>query len=140
MDVKGFVLASGTFAFAQTLNQTISDGTALTTTPLTGVTVQTIAVSNVNLFVGANGAFAQDSKGNAVLDGNGNATIDTSTGTGFSVTGASLDLVTATETTGQQRSWMGLAAHIDKMGTQGLPNSLTLQVHSLDLLYNAPDK
>jgi hypothetical protein len=140
LDVKGFVLASGTFAFAQTLNQTISDGTALTTTPLTGVTVQTIAVSNVNLFVGANGAFAQDSKGNPVLDGNGNATIDTSKGTGFSVTGASLDLVTATETTGQQRSWMGLAAHIDKMGTQGLPNSLTLEVQSLDLIYNGPDK
>src|SRR5262249_35220344 len=115
MNIKGFVLASGTFSYAQRLNQTVSDGTSLTTTPLTGVTVQSIAVSNVNLFAGVNGAFS------STLDSHGNPTIDPTKGTGFRVTGASLDLVNVSETTGQLRSWSALTAHVDQMTLQGLP-------------------
>ena len=140
MDIKHFVLVSGTFSFTQTLNQTISDGTAPTTTPLTGVTVQSIAISNLNLFVGVNGDFVTDEDNNIVLDAvTGLATIDTSKGTGFSVTDGNLELMTATETTGQRRSWMGFAANIGQMQLQGL-SALQLEVQSMDLLYNGPDK
>ncbi|MDA1013146.1 MAG: DUF4347 domain-containing protein, partial [Planctomycetota bacterium] len=59
MDIQGYALVSGAFEFTQTMDQTITDGTSLTATPLTGVTVQTISLNDVNLFVGVNGAFSE---------------------------------------------------------------------------------
>lgn len=133
LDLDGFVLGSGSFAFFQTGDQTISDGTSLTSTPINDVTIQEIVVSNLNLFIGVNGAFG-------AVDSNGNNTIDTSQGTGFNVINANLELVTAAEATGQQRSWLGMIAQVGSMTTQGLPSgSLEMQVQSLNLLYNGPD-
>src|SRR5262249_13428994 len=75
------------------------------------------------------------------VDSNGDQIIDTTKGTGFSVKGGNLDLVSVTETTGQQRSWSAVHAHVDAMTAQGLPPStLTLTVNSLDLLYNGADQ
>src|SRR5262249_9210708 len=51
----------------------------------------------------------------------------------------SLSLITATETAGQQRSWIGVAAHLDTLSVTGL-SQFTLEARSLDLLYNGPDK
>ncbi len=131
LDIEGFVLGSGSFVFSQAGGQTISDGTSLTTSALTDVTIQQIGVTDLNLFIGVNGGFG-------ALDSNGNATISSSQGTGFSVTGASLELVTATEATGQQRSWMAVLAQVEQMTAQDLP--VTMQVQSLNLLYNVPDQ
>src|SRR5262249_17800203 len=109
---------------------------------LTGVTVQSIALSNVDLFAGVNGDFVRDSvTGDVIVDSNGHASLDTSKATGFSVTGANLDLVKGSETTGQLRSWSAVVAHVGAMTVEGLPDqSLTLEVQSLDLLYNGADK
>jgi hypothetical protein len=101
---------------------------------LTGMTVQSIAISDVNLFVGVDGAFS------STLDTNGNPTIDPSKGTGFKVENANLDLVTVSETTGQLRSWSALRAQIAEMTVQGLPDpDFSLAVLSLELLYNGAD-
>ena len=133
MDINGYALAAGTFSFSQTGDLTIGDDKTLTTA-LTSMTVQTISVSNLYLFVGTNGAFTTDA-----VTGNVNG-FDTSNATGFTVSGGSLNLVTATETTGQLRSWTAMAAHVDQMAAHGLPANFGLEAQSLNLRYNGADK
>ncbi|PYO11795.1 MAG: hypothetical protein DMD31_17845, partial [Gemmatimonadetes bacterium] len=129
IDLQGFVLAAGAFQYQQLTGQAINDGAGISAT---GVTLQTIDLTGLQLFVGVNGAFVTDSDGNVTG-------LNTSAATGFSVSGASLDIAIASETSGALRSWMGLAAHVGLMSVHGLPAGFELQVLSLDLRYNAPD-
>lgn len=127
LDLNGLVQVTGEFSFTQSQNQTISDGTTLTTSPLTGITVQTISISDLNMFVGVNGVLSESG-------------IDITNATGFYVEGGSLDLVTATETSGSRRKWMALAAHTDLMTVTGLSEELDLSIESLDIAFNSADK
>ena len=43
-----------------------------------------------------------------------------------------------TETDGDLRSWMGLAAHVNAMQIHGLPDTFELAILNLDVLFNSP--
>ncbi|MCX8497180.1 MAG: hypothetical protein ORN51_13450, partial [Akkermansiaceae bacterium] len=127
LNLAGYVMVAGGFSMVQTNNQMLIDGTSLTGAGLTGVAIQTIQLTNVDLFVGDGGAWV-------------NRRINTANATGFTASGVNLQLVTAKETSGQLRSWLGLAARINTMAVVGLPAGFDLQVQSLDLLYNGAEK
>src|SRR4030065_729704 len=97
INIKGYVLASGAVTFEKELNPTNNDGAI---PELTGATIQAIKISDLNMFVGVNGAFIEDADGNVTG-------LDTDSATGFSVAGGSLDIVTAHETTSRRPRWGG---------------------------------
>ena len=81
-----------------------------------------INLSDVYLFVGANGSFARDANGVVTDFDFGDGTV------GFHVSGARLNLAIIGEdptTLATPRSWMGISAHIDAMGIVGLPSTLS---------------
>ena len=130
INIKGFVLAAGSFEYEKLSNLGgYSDGSGTTLSPTANG--QRITLSGLYLFVGVNGDFAEDDDGNVTG-------LDTSDAIGFSVSGGSLELIMVTETDGDMRSWMGVAAHVDAMQIHGLPDTFELEVLELDVLFNSP--
>jgi hypothetical protein len=124
LDIFGFVLAAGTFAFEQKTGLNGTDG-AITLSNASG---QRLALSNMYFFVGTNGSFIMDADG-AVTG------LDTDDAVGFSVSNASLDLVIVKDGA-SARSWMGVAANVSSMAVHGLPDSFDLEILNLALRYN----
>jgi hypothetical protein len=83
-----------------------------------------LSLSNLHFFVGVGGAFVEDAEGNVTG-------LDTDDAIGFSVTGASLDLISVKEGGGALRSWTGVAAGINAMGVHGLPSAFELEISIL---------
>ncbi|MFS6827009.1 DUF4347 domain-containing protein [Cyanobium sp. ATX-6F1] len=131
INLDGFVLARGGFSFVEQTGLELTDSTALTSTALSDVTLQTISLSEVDLFVGTGGAWNKDSDG--VIQA-----LDLSNATGFSIENANLEIATVSETAGQRRRWMGLAASVSQLDLVGLPSDL-LELRSLNVLYNKTD-
>jgi hypothetical protein len=125
LDILGYVLAAGEFSFDQLFGISGSDG-AITLANATG---QRLTLSNLQFFVGVNGAFAEDTEGN--LTG-----LDTDDAIGFGVSNASLDLIIVKEGGTGTRSWMGITAGIGAMGVYGLPGDFALEILSLALRFN----
>ncbi|MDA1016718.1 MAG: hypothetical protein O3A00_19955, partial [Planctomycetota bacterium] len=117
-------LTPGTFTLSGT-----DAGGSKTTTAIPWM----VSASEIENALNASAAFGSDTFN--VTD-----EFDTAKATGFSVTGGNLDYVSVTETGGQLRSWMGLAAEIGVMQPHGLPAGFELEARSLNLLYNGPDK
>ena len=117
LNISGFVLAAGTFEISKESGLTINDGV---NPILTNATLMAINLSDVYLFVGANGDFARDGDGIVTGFDFGDGTV------GFHVTGARLNLAIIGEdpTVATPRSWMGISAHIDAMDIVGLPLEL----------------
>ncbi|MGB0600498.1 MAG: hypothetical protein ACPGLY_27795, partial [Rubripirellula sp.] len=138
-NIDGFVLGSGSFQFDQTSGQQVSDGDGTTLVAGTNsngpieATVQTLAMDDVNLFVGLNGSFQENSTGEVTG-------INTDNATGVSATGGRFDLVTVSESTGNLRSWTAFAMHADSLSLHGLPTDFSLDFQDLNLLYNTPDE
>ena len=120
------MLAAGEFDFKQLSGLSGSDG-AITLSNATG---QRLSLSNMYFFVGVGGAFTEDADGNVTG-------LDTDEAIGFSVSGASLDLVIV-KRDGRRAcaSWMGVAAHVNGMGVHGLPDVFELEILNLDLRFN----
>jgi ClpP class serine protease len=124
LDILGSVLAAGEFEYDQLSGLNGSDGAIA----LVNAAGQRLSLSNLHFFVGVNGGFIEDADGNV-------AGLDTDDAIGFSVTGASLDLIIVKEAAGT-RSWMGLAANVAGMGVHGLPDAFELEILNLALRYN----
>jgi hypothetical protein len=124
IDIKGNVLVAGEFEYDQLSGLNGSDGAIA----LVNAAGQRLSLSNLHFFVGVNGGFIEDADGNVTG-------LDTDDAIGFSVTGASLDLIIVKEAAGT-RSWMGLAANVAGMGVHGLPDAFELEILNLALRYN----
>ena len=125
MDIMGFVLAAGEFEFDQLTALNASDGLIT----LANATGMRLSLSNMHFFVGVGGGFVEDAEGNVTG-------LDTDDAIGFSVTGASLDLISVKEGGGALRSWTGVAAGINAMGVHGLPSAFELEILNLALRFN----
>ena len=130
IDIQGTVLVAGAFS-VKTESAEVLDGATLDVA--VAATVRTISVSGAHLFVGTGAAFATNNAG--AITG-----FDTTSATGFEVSGASLDIVTVSETAGEMRSWSAVAANVGSMAARGLPSDITLDVRSLDVKVNRADK
>ena len=124
LDILGYALAVGKFEFDQRSGINGSDG-AIT---LTNASAQRLSLSDLQFFVGLGATFVEDANHKVT----GISTDDT---LGFSVAGASLDLVIVKEGAGT-RKWMGLAASVGAMEVHGLSSTFDLQVLDLALRFN----
>ncbi len=126
-DASGYVVASGTFAFARTSHQDVDlgiNGSAV------DVDLLTLDLTGAHLFVGAGARF------------NGDNTINLDDATGFHVGSADLHLGIATVMDSgspaiDTRQWIGIAASADGLTEVGLPNDFEITINDLLVQFNS---
>ena len=128
LNASGLIVGLGNFGVTQKAGLAIDDGHV----QLTNASELLVRLTNVSLFVGTGSAVTRVS---GVVTG-----LDLTNATGFSATGANLDLaVIGEDPKVGTRRWTGLAASIGSMGAVGLPNGVVVKVNNLNLFDNIPD-